>query len=224
MGKKEKPNGLGNDKKILRKQDFCINDVSVTQLSELADRSLQFNVLVGHERPIDDGQPRGGTFRRANDFKHVLDMLLQIFHLLCFVVHLLVSVNSYKFWFHKNMEIQDFLLAAQLCGSFVCFLMSVVGNFLVLTVMLGRKTVRQTSANYYIISIAFADLISGAFAIPFFVYGVCLVTCRNRFCHMANDNVRLFISRFWRKDRTTLACAYGWLHLSLSCLESTSTS
>lgn len=78
------------------------------------------------------------------------------------------------------MDFKDFLLPIQLTGSSVFFLMSVVGNFLVLTVMLKKKTVRQTSANYYIITIAIVDLISGAFAIPFFAYGVC--------CYLRNNS------------------------------------
>lgn len=126
------------------------------------------------------------------------------------------------------MEFKDFLLPIQLTGSFICFVMSVVGNFLVLTVMLKRKTVRQTSANYYIISIAVADLISGAFAIPFFAYGVsCVMTCRFICWHLLIriKRVWLFVlySRSWHKDRTTLMFASGWLHSSSWCLAFQST-
>lgn len=70
------------------------------------------------------------------------------------------------------MELQEFLLPLQMLVAFVFFVMSVVGNLLVIIVMLKKKKLRQTSANYYIIAIATVDLTSGAFAIPFFAYGV----------------------------------------------------
>lgn len=70
------------------------------------------------------------------------------------------------------MDIKQLLLPLQFTIAFIFFVMSVFGNLLVLVVMLNKKTLRQTSANYYIISIAIVDLISGAFAIPFFAYGV----------------------------------------------------
>lgn len=70
------------------------------------------------------------------------------------------------------MDLNQFLLPLQFTVAFVFFVMSVFGNLLVLIVMLNKKTLRQTSANYYIISIAIVDFVSGAFAIPFFAYGV----------------------------------------------------
>lgn len=70
------------------------------------------------------------------------------------------------------MDFTQLLLPLQFIVAFVFFVMSVFGNLMVLIVMLNKKTLRQTSANYYIISIAIVDFVSGAFAIPFFAYGV----------------------------------------------------
>lgn len=70
------------------------------------------------------------------------------------------------------MEVMDLLLLLEVLIEVVIFAMGVVGNLLVVIVMAKEKKLRQTSANNYIISIAIVDLITGAYAIPFFVYGV----------------------------------------------------
>lgn len=101
------------------------------------------------------------------------NMLHEIFHLIWFVVHLSGLRYSRKFLISKIiMELHDILLPLQLLIAFIFFVMSVVGNLFVIIVMLKKKTLRQTSANYYIIAIATVDFTSGAFAVPFFVYGV----------------------------------------------------
>lgn len=70
------------------------------------------------------------------------------------------------------MGLENILLPLQMLVAFLFFVMSVGGNLLVIIVMLRNKNLRKISANYYIIAIAIVDLVSGAFAIPFFVYGV----------------------------------------------------
>lgn len=52
----------------------------------------------------------------------------------------------------------------------VLFVVSVFGNLLVLIVMLGNKQHRNASKNCYVIAIAFIDLASAVFAIPFSLY------------------------------------------------------
>lgn len=52
------------------------------------------------------------------------------------------------------------------------FLMSFFGNLLIIIVMCKNKSLKETSANCFIVSIAAADLISGTFVIPLSIYGV----------------------------------------------------
>lgn len=52
------------------------------------------------------------------------------------------------------------------------FLMSFFGNLLVIIIMSKDKSLKETSAKCFIISIAAADLISGSLVIPLSLYGV----------------------------------------------------
>lgn len=70
------------------------------------------------------------------------------------------------------MDLNDFLLNLSVSVEVVLFVMSVVGNMLVLIVMVREKNLRESPANYYIIAIAVADLVTGVFAIPFYLNGV----------------------------------------------------
>lgn len=70
------------------------------------------------------------------------------------------------------MDFNEFLLDLAVIIEVILFVMSVVGNMMVLIVMVREKNLRETPANYYIIAIAVADLVTGAFAIPFFLNGV----------------------------------------------------
>lgn len=70
------------------------------------------------------------------------------------------------------MDSNEFLLNLSVFVEVILFIMSVVGNMLVLIVMIREKGLREAPANYYIIAISVADLVTGAFAIPFFLNGV----------------------------------------------------
>lgn len=62
------------------------------------------------------------------------------------------------------------------------FFFSVIGNSIVIFVMTREKKLRRKS-NFYVISVAFADLLMGVFAIPFSVYLVKWNIFMLRFCH-----------------------------------------
>lgn len=66
-------------------------------------------------------------------------------------------------------------------AEFALFLISVVGNFLVLFVMLREKRHRNASKNCYVIAIAFIDFVSALFAIPFNLFWLLSTELDNNF-------------------------------------------
>lgn len=94
------------------------------------------------------------------------------FELRWFDGHLRSRSASRRFFVHEAMDLNEFLLDLAVFIEVILFVMSVAGNMLVLIVMVREKNLRETPANYYIIAIAVADLVTGAFAIPFFLNGV----------------------------------------------------
>lgn len=70
------------------------------------------------------------------------------------------------------MEVKIIVLSFLILLEAALFVISTIGNVLVIIVMTKQKALRKASGYNFIIAIAVTDLISDAFAIPFTVHSV----------------------------------------------------
>lgn len=70
-----------------------------------------------------------------------------------------------------DKSVKYIVLSFYLFCEFIAFILSVLGNFLVIYSIISKKELSRTS-NKYILSVSFADFLIGLLVIPFGVFKV----------------------------------------------------